>query len=84
MRSGKGFRIDHDKFVEGEYSPLLVESESEEERINPSTHRGVLLSDNQGTSGIPHPPTPPPPLPPPHTPTPTPPPPPPPPINMAI
>jgi len=76
-QSGKKFRINLDKFVECENSPLLGESKSEEERRNPSMPRGVSQSYNQGTSGIPHPTSPSPPLPPPHTPTPPPPPPPP-------
>ena len=61
----------------------MGESESEEERRNPSTPRGAPQSGNQGTSGIPRPTTPPhtptcppPPSPLPHTPTPPPPPPP--------
>lgn len=83
----KIFRIDYVNFIETIYNPLLGEAESEEERRNSGTPRGVLQSDNQGTSMIletPHPSTPSPPSSTPNTPTPTPPPPPPlPPFNMA-
>jgi len=39
--SGKRFRIEYDNFTEAIYSPLLGESESEEERRNLSMPRGV-------------------------------------------
>lgn len=76
----KRFRVDRDKFIEGDYNPLLGESKSKEERRNPSTPRSVAQSETQGTYRIPYPSTPPPPLPPPCTPTPPPPPAPPPPL----
>jgi len=89
----KRFRIDKDNFAEAIYNMLLGESESEEERRNLSTPKGLLQLDNQGSYVItnldtPSPPSPPahtstpppPPSPSPHTPTP---PPPPPPFNMA-
>lgn len=73
-RSRKRFRVDHDKFIGGEYSPLLGESKSKEERSNPSTPRGATQLETQGTYGIPHSSNPPLAFPPPHKPTPPPPP----------
>ena len=70
--SGKRFRIEYDNFTEAIYSPLLGESESEEERRNLSMPRGVSQWDNQGSFWISHPTNPSPPSPPPHTPTPSP------------
>ena len=60
-QSRKIFKVDRDKFIEDDYSPLLGESESEEERSNPSTPRGAMQLETQGTYGISHLPTPPPP-----------------------
>lgn len=75
MESGKPFRRNLDSGAE--YSPLLGESDSDEESSGLKMPQYALQVVNQGIAGIPHPSTPPPPSPTPHTPTPAPPPPPP-------